>query len=296
MSEAMGFSGGEAGPTAGQLLRQAREAAGLHIAALAVALKVPVRKLESLEADRLDQLPDAVFARALASSVCRALHVDPGPVLERLPQVHANLVPQRDAGLNAPFRGSGESTKPRVLNSLARPAAWVVVLLLLGIVALLLWPPSRADRAVASSANAPREVISDVMPPAAMPAPGVSETVLPSDGPTAAPTLAASAPVAAAPASTVNVAVPPANVPAAAGGTPIVAFTATGSSWIEVRDARGTLTLQRTLQAGERVDAAGTLPLQVIVGRADATRVQVRGVDFDLAPRTRDNVARFEVR
>ena len=35
----------------GAMLRQAREAAGLHIGALAVSLRVPVKKLEALEAD-----------------------------------------------------------------------------------------------------------------------------------------------------------------------------------------------------------------------------------------------------
>jgi hypothetical protein len=34
--------------TAGALLREAREAQGLHVAALAVAMKVPVKKLEAL--------------------------------------------------------------------------------------------------------------------------------------------------------------------------------------------------------------------------------------------------------
>mgnify|MGYP000700471163 CR=1 FL=1 len=76
--------------TAGRLLREAREAAGLHIASLAVSLKVPVRKLEALEADRYDLLPDAVFVRALASSVCRALRVDPAPVLLKLPEAAPN--------------------------------------------------------------------------------------------------------------------------------------------------------------------------------------------------------------
>ena len=47
--------------SAGSLLRQAREAAGLSIATLAVLLKVPVKKLEALEADHFDLLPDAVF-------------------------------------------------------------------------------------------------------------------------------------------------------------------------------------------------------------------------------------------
>ena len=37
------------GVSAGTLLRQAREAAGLHVASLAASLKVPVRKLEALE-------------------------------------------------------------------------------------------------------------------------------------------------------------------------------------------------------------------------------------------------------
>ena len=54
-----------------------------------MSLKVPVRKLEALEDDRYDLLPDAVFVRALASSVCRTLKIDPQPVLDRLPQTAA---------------------------------------------------------------------------------------------------------------------------------------------------------------------------------------------------------------
>ena len=44
--------------TAGALLRQAREASGLHIAALAVTMKVPVKKLEALESDCLPHPQD----------------------------------------------------------------------------------------------------------------------------------------------------------------------------------------------------------------------------------------------
>ena len=53
---------------AGAMLRQAREDAGLHVEALAVALKVTVKKLEALEAGRIDLLPDPTFARGLAAS------------------------------------------------------------------------------------------------------------------------------------------------------------------------------------------------------------------------------------
>ena len=77
-------------------LREAREAAGLHIAAMAAALKVPVRKLEALEAGRYDELPDLTFARALASSACRQLKIDPAPVLEQIPQNPAPALGDRD--------------------------------------------------------------------------------------------------------------------------------------------------------------------------------------------------------
>ena len=59
------------GPSAGALLRHARQAAGLHLDALSVALKVPIHKLEALEQDRHELLTDTVFVRALAASVCR---------------------------------------------------------------------------------------------------------------------------------------------------------------------------------------------------------------------------------
>jgi cytoskeleton protein RodZ len=64
-------AGPVAAPTAGRLLREARERQGLHIAALAASIKVAQKKLELLEADRFDALPDATFTRALAQTVCR---------------------------------------------------------------------------------------------------------------------------------------------------------------------------------------------------------------------------------
>ncbi len=77
----------------GQLLRQYREAAGLHIVALSSALKVARAKIEALEADRLDDLPDIVFARALAMSCCRYLGKDPEPVLALMPGHAAQPTP-----------------------------------------------------------------------------------------------------------------------------------------------------------------------------------------------------------
>jgi cytoskeleton protein RodZ len=78
--------------------------------------------------------------------------------------------------------------------------------------------------------------------------------------------------------------------------TGILVFRAKGESWIEVTDAKGTVVLRRTLAAGEVAGASGVLPLAAVIGRADATQVQVRGKAFDLSDVTKDNVARFEVK
>ena len=93
--------------------------------------------------------------------------------------------------------------------------------------------------------------------------------------------------VPAAPAAAVAVS------PAAAG---IIVFKAKGESWVEVTDARGTVVLRRTLAAGEEAGVSGVLPLAAVVGRVDATQVEVRGKAFDLGAVSKDNVARFEVK
>ena len=87
----------------GEILRTARERQGLHIAALAAAIKVSPRKLDALEHDRWDELPDATFIRALAQTVCRTLKIDAAPVLARLPRAGALPLATGSGGLNAPF-------------------------------------------------------------------------------------------------------------------------------------------------------------------------------------------------
>ena len=91
--------------TAGSLLRQAREAAGMHVSSLADVLKVPVAKLQALEADDWQALPDAVFTRSVALSICKALQVDAAPVMALLPKSAATQkFTAPGPGINEPFR------------------------------------------------------------------------------------------------------------------------------------------------------------------------------------------------
>jgi cytoskeleton protein RodZ len=310
----------DASKSAGQLLREAREAQGLHVAALAVSLKVPVRKLEALEADRLDELPDAVFVRALASSVCRALKIHPAPVLEKLPQLNTRVLAQADSGVNVAFRTRSDGPAPSALASLNRPVVFGVLVLLLAAIVLMLLPDFKARTAssVVSSngttaVNTPNngnstgismgsgvnvqgtpvsgaaDTATAVLSPSSLPAnesvtlPTLSVTPALSTPSVSSPTLTISSPASAA-------------LPADSA----VVFSATGETWIEVRDAGGKIILQRTLQNGEKAGAGpsmGKLPFSVTVGRADLTQVTVRDKAFDLAlVSSKDAVARFQVK
>ena len=130
----------EPGVSAGSLLRQAREAVGLHIAAVAVSLKVPVKKLEALEADRLDLLPDAVFVRALAASVCRTLKIDAAQVLALLPETGKPRLDYHQTGINSPFRSPSDGPGPSLWAQVSRPAVLAGLLLMLGTLVLIFLP------------------------------------------------------------------------------------------------------------------------------------------------------------
>jgi cytoskeleton protein RodZ len=303
--------------SAGTLLRQAREAVGLHVASLAVALKVPVRKLEALEADRYDELLDAVFVRALASSVCRNLKIDPAPVLQRLPATGAPRLAHSQGGINAPFRSPRDVAAPGWKDQLSRPGILAVAALLLGALVLVLLPARREQQAAAPEPapgeaafqSAPADPV--VGPDAPAPTGAAASAAAPVDAtvaepatpiPAAPPGAPAAGSVAATPAPAApSVAAPAATSAAAttvAAPLPegVVVFKAKGDSWVQVTDARGGVPLRRLLTAGESAAATGPLPLAVTVGSVSATEVRVRGRPFDLAPVSRDNVARFEVK
>ena len=298
--------------TAGALLRDAREAAGLHIAALAVALKVPVAKLEALEADNFSALPDMVFVRALASSVCRTLKIDPQAVLALLPQGEGPRLSAADVGLNAPVKGfAGRSSAAPFKGAGSRSFVWAVGLLLIG-AALMMFLPRGLDADLSALLKQPETTTKIPMPtgnvaqeisvavgaeqrvPSAAPAPAAAAGVgveLPA-GESIKPAGIASHPIVLPSVE----ASAPSSAPATDAPSGVLAFKARSESWIQVRDAAGALVLQRNLAPNELVSVSGVLPLAVVIGRADATEVFVRGKPYDIGPVSRENVARFEVK
>lgn len=319
LSEA-GPGSGAAAPrqTAGAWLREARQQRGLHIVALAAMLKVPQAKLEALEADRWQDLPDTTFVRALAKAICRVLNVDAAPVLALLPSSEDRELTM-SRGLNQPFRDHVSGGAGFSLALLQRPVVWGPALLLAAAAAVYLmpagWLPSAGS--AGSGAAEPVEATPTLMPSAVPEAAqqAASAVSLPASAPTAAlllPPAASAVPLSAA----LSAAPSPAPAPllgAAALTRPVVATAeavpaaapAPGSvplqvkvsseSWVEVVDASGRTLLSKLLRPGDAQTLQGLPPLRVRVGNVSGTELILRGEPVDLLGRSRDNVARLEL-
>ena len=294
------------------LLRQAREAAGLQLAALAATLKVPVERLQALEEGRYQDLPNLTFARALASSVCRTLKIDPLPVLQALPQQAGVKL-----GSDAPVQTVVELPRhraswPALLSfNLRSPLVWAVILLALAL-ALWWWLPQRDVADAQSTAAEPQAQAQGVVAqPAASPAvvaepipPGTPEPVTPASAeqlpaapiqPAPAPgPVPAAAPVAAPPQLPDVAETAAAKTAQSAAG--LLQLRARATTWIQLKDATGKELQQRTLQPGQTLDYDGQGPVQVVLGRASGVDVIVRGQPFDTSAFASNRVARFEVK
>jgi cytoskeleton protein RodZ len=284
--------------SAGAMLRAARERQGVHIAVLAAAIKVSPRKLDALEADRYSELPDATFTRALAQTVCRTLKIDPQPVLALLPVATTAPLEAVAEGLNTPFKGrSGASSLSSLLPR--APLVWAALALIVAAVLVMYWPM--------------RPVSIEAVPQAPVPPSGgeaAGATPAADDPALAAPVPSAEASASAAMGASgiAGVAASPASQaeldPAArALALPSIPPSVSGASisvsepvWLEVIDGTDQVVFQRTIQPGETLTFEQRTPLKLKVGNAAGAQITFRGEPVDLAPFTRANVARVELK
>jgi cytoskeleton protein RodZ len=284
-----------AADSAGAMIRAAREKHGLHIAALAAAIKVPQRKLEALENDRYDELLDMTFTRALAQTVCRSLKVDAQPVLDRLPQVPgaSPKLQHVSSGLNAPFRERPGQDEGSDWSWLRKPVFWGTLLVLFAAAAMK-WLPERFLSGLLGAAPVASAVAA--AGPASAPL-----TVAPAQAVPAAPVIAAGTATVSTTLGTPVVVEEPASAPASVSaavkpaGAGLLGVKVSSETWIEVQDARGQTLLSRKVAAGESLGLDGDVPLRLTIGNAAATQLTFRGQPVDLSANTVANVARLQL-
>jgi len=277
----------------GARLREARAAAGLSLDAVAQQLKLAPRQVKALEDDDFAQLPGRTFVRGFLRNYARLVRLDPDALLASLPE--ASSTPSLDhPSLSPTTRVMGEL--PADSHGKPSSARWVIPLALVAIIATAaIYEFSRDYGGLRRIAPAPPGA-SDAERAAAAPQSPAGATGTPLPNPVAAPPTsnppAANEPVpGAAQGATAASAVPLRVAPAMADATVVLTFR--DSSWTEVKDSSGRVLVSQMIAAGQTLPVSGTPPFDLVIGNATEVSVTFQGKAIDLAPYTRQNVARF---
>jgi len=318
--------------SAGGRLRAAREAAGLSVDAVAQQLKLAPRQVKALEDDDWQRLPGRTFVRGFARNYARFVQLDPDAVVALLPASDAAPALERPA-LATSRRPMGEIPVERVARPSA--ARWLIPLLLLAVIGAVGYfqlsrssfhlpamlssaTPETNEAATSTGATTPGPAATPGAATSALPnpvagsTPAVTDAAAPSAAATAAPPSpsgtepAANAAVSAGAGTSAAASATPANAGAAASAAPsstastaageaslVLAFK--GTSWAEVKDAKGRVVLQMTGGPGMTQTVNAMPPLELSLGNAPGVGVTFRGQSLDLSPYTRGNVARVSL-
>lgn len=275
----------------GAMLRARRLQLGLSQADVASAVKLPARRIESMENERWDELPEGPYLRGFLRNVARALQLDAAVLTARVDAALVRKGPStvstsRVASRVTLPRRSGRADGRRNGSALVLGAFAFAM-----IAALIAWSGTDSfGRALAlgkdlfqqsgGASSQPVPIASKVGKPVEHPVAGTSLT----DAPTVA---------MAAGGATVPQAVADAGAASTRSSDSPLTFHFSEESWVEVRSADGKVLLQRLNAAGTDQEVAGEPPFVLIVGNAKGVAVRFHGQPVDLTRYTHDSVARF---
>ena len=302
---------GAAAANPGEMLREARERAGLSQDEIAGKLKLAPRQIAAIEAGDWNSLPERTFTRGFMRSYARIVGLDPAIVgMDRSP-----TQPNTGGELKPTPAAIGEIAMDLERNSRSSAARWAVPLLLIAVLAagvtyfkwgeLLGLGGSGAAKSAASSTATDAEKSSSGKPSAvAAPIATTAPSSLPSassgsviSAPAARPDVlantTATTPTPATDAAAAATPAAPAALFAPVAGEKRITITFRGKSWTEVR-SKGDVIYSEASLPGTR-EFNGVLPLSFIVGNASDVSVSIDGKPYDMSSITRNDVARFRI-
>ena len=251
-------------------LRGARERLGWELAPIAEHLRIRLAFLEAIEDGRAVDLPGNAYAIGFLRSYATALGLDPDEITRRFREEASHVNRKTKLRFLAPVPDRGVPTGVVVLFGV-----------ILAIAAYAGWYKF-------SSTGRPEFEAVQPVPPRLLPLADAPKQVTPPE----APRLAAAAPPmqSAQPYSptSANAAIPPhpaAAPPPAVGGVlpglpegTRVVLRARVESWMQVRDPKGPVILNRVLRAGETWPVPAKGQFLLTTGNAGGTEILVDGV------------------
>jgi cytoskeleton protein RodZ len=287
--------------SAGDLLRQQREALGLSLRDVAEALKIKLAYLAALEAGRPDLLPGPTYAIGFVRAYGEHLKLDGNEMLRRFKAESTALDTKPDLAFPMPLdersMPGGSMLLVALILALCGYGTWYYLATgershpeRVAEVPEVLLPPAVEPTASSAAEAAPvnQPAVSAEAAPPPFPAPGSEpgraagppEAVAPA--PTVSPPTSQTAALAASPAAaTVSAEPTPApqgDEPHAyglVGGPARVVIRATADSWIQIRDTDQSTLFARVLKAGESYRVPDRPGISLRTGNAGGLEITV---------------------
>ena len=275
MDETVAPEPAPAARTIGERLRAGRERSGLSVAAAAEKLHLDPKVIESLEADRFNELGASVFVRG---------HL----------RRYADFVGEPGAELVASYAAKEARPPPPDLTRAPHPerrsdprrlVTPLVGLACAAVLALAIWwilPGSKPGQ--------PRETVQPTLT-----AEQVVADSQPESSPVSPPAPAATTPAVEVPTPTTTEAPPPRDE-ATPGRPTRLKLELANDSWVEVYDSRGERLFYDVATAGSVQSVEGRAPLRVVLGNSLGVAIDVDGQRRELPGNATDGEgARFVV-
>ena len=284
----------------GQELAAAREARGLAISDVAQQLKFAPRQLEALEQEQFEALPGATVTRGMLRNYARLLKLDPEPLVQRI----AGRFGTPDAN-----RLAARYDQPVPFSDGARRSTFVYlamsvgVLLLVGGVAYEWHQERTAANKRTNVARAQPSPPPETAPREAQPAPApVASAPVPVEPAVAAPPITPKITAPERPQEKTKTqerttqertfvsTVPASSLPP--GRYRLVVRTE-GEAWIEIRDSADRMLVSSLTPPGTERVIRGKPPYSLVIGNASQVSITYDDKPVNLAPHTRQDVARL---
>ena len=299
----------------GGALRTARESQHLTIQDIASRLRLGPKQIEALETDNFAALPEPTIVRGFIRNYAKQLKINAEPLLD----AYNVLVPNSDL-----HRLIVKPSANMKMTSHKKPKSGryliVGILVLMGLGLWLFYqnyvakpsPTALSEPVVGANASTTN---TEPLPEAALPAaereaslqtsteltmpaaPEAASPLNPADAnvgnapATAALPATASQPAPVAPAATAELPV----ATLGASGMTKLEFNASQETWVSVVDESGREIYNKIIFAGSRESIDVAPPVNVTVGNAGATSLTMNGKPVELAPHSRQNVARIKL-
>lgn len=295
----------------GGALRTHREKQGLSVQTVASRLRLSAKQIEALEADNFEALPEATIARGFIRNYAKLLEINVEPLLDAYNVLVPSKAPHSFTVKPAPYANNRQYKK-------TDKKRWIPFLAA-GLLSLSVWLlyQSYIQKPSPVAPTASQLPAPEPLPQAALPAgerqaeaqTATTEIALPpannaavpvADAATATSPAAVDVPATVpeptpAPVAQESVQLPLATASATASKLSRLEFSATQETWVSVTDASGKEMYNKILFAGNRDMIEAAPPLNVVVGNANGTSFSVNGVEINLGPHTKVNVARIKV-